>query len=108
MFLSEKQGYKVMFSARCAGGKHGNAAGLLVESRIGKVDVLLIHTLFGKGNGLTEALEMDDLPLTQEADHIVDIRVVGQSEDIVIGKAGLLFCCDLVRTTFSNGAKGKD
>ena len=48
-----------------------------------------------------KALEMDDFPLTQETDHIVDVRIVGQAEDVVIGKTGFLFWCDLVRTTFS-------
>ena len=50
---------------------------------------------------ITKALEVYDFPLTQEADHIVDVRIIGEAKDIVIGKAGLLFCCDLVRTTFS-------
>ena len=40
----------------------------------------------------TEALEVDDFPLTQETDHIVDIRIVGKTKNIIIGKAGLLFC----------------
>ncbi len=35
---------------------------------------------------------MDDLPLTQEADHIVHIGVIGQTKDVVIGKPGLLLC----------------
>ena len=81
---------------------------LFVESRIGEVDVFLIHALLGQSDCFTETLEVHDFPLTQETDHIVDIRVVRQAEDVVIGKAGLLFCCDLVRTTFSNGIMGRD
>ena len=49
---------------------------------------------------ITEALEVDDLPLTQEADHIVDVRIVGETKDIIIGKAGFLFWYDCVRTTY--------
>ena len=47
-----------------------------------------------------ETLEVDDFPLSQETDDIVDVRVVGQAKDVVIGKAGLLLCGDLARTTF--------
>lgn len=47
-----------------------------------------------------KALEMDNLALAQEADHIIDVRIVGQTEDVVISEAGFLLWCDLARTTF--------
>ena len=37
-----------------------------------------------------EPLEVDDLPLTQESDGIADIRVIAQTQDVVVGYAGLL------------------
>ena len=46
-----------------------------------------------------KTLEMDDFALAKEADHVVDIRIVRQPKDVVVGEAGLLLCCDLVRTT---------
>lgn len=49
---------------------------------------------------LAKALEMDNLALAQEADHIIDVRIVGQTEDVVISEAGFLLWCDLARTTF--------
>ena len=91
----------LFISVSCIFGMNG------IKSRISEVDILLIHALFGQGDGLPKALEVDNLPLTQESDHIVDIRIVGQTEYIVIGKTGLLFCCDLVRTTFSDQIKKK-
>ena len=78
---------------------------LFVESGVCKIDVLLIHAFLGQRDGLTETLEVDDLPLTEEADHIVDVRIIGEAQNIIIGKAGLLFCRDLVRTTFSAFAR---
>ena len=33
---------------------------------------------------------MDDFPLPQEANDIIDVRVVAQAEDVVIGDAGFL------------------
>ena len=41
-----------------------------------------------------EALEVDDFPFPQEADHVVHIRIVRQAQDVVVGKAGLLLWCN--------------
>lgn len=43
---------------------------------------------------------MHNFPLTEKSNYVVNIRVIRQAEDIIIGKSGFLFCCDLVRTTF--------
>lgn len=48
----------------------------------------------------TKALEMDYFALTQEANNIIDIRIVGKAENVVISEAGFLLCCDLAKTTF--------
>ena len=39
---------------------------------------------------------MDDLALAQEADDIIDVRVVGQAQNVVIRYAGLLLCCQVL------------
>ena len=39
-----------------------------------------------------EALVMDYLALSEEADRVTDVRVVGETEDIVVGCAGFLLC----------------
>ena len=41
---------------------------------------------------------MDDLPFTQKTDGRDHVRVVHQTQNIVIGGAGFLLCCDAVRT----------
>lgn len=76
-------------------------AGLFVERRVGEVHVLLVHAFLGQGNSFAEALKMDDFAFPQEADDIVHIRVVGETENVIVGEAGLLLWCDLVRTTYS-------
>ena len=48
-----------------------------------------------------EPLEVHDLPLPQEADNIIYVRIVGKTQDVVIGKAGLLLCCNGVRATLT-------
>ncbi|KYH32987.1 hypothetical protein MOMUL_07650 [Moorella mulderi DSM 14980] len=39
---------------------------------------------------LTEALEVDDFPFAQELQGITDIRVVGELDQIFVGRTGLL------------------
>lgn len=70
-----------------------------VEGGVGEVDVFGVHFLLAQAQALAETLEVDDLPLPQKADDVVHVRVVGQAEDVVIGQAGLLLCCNHIRTT---------
>lgn len=73
----------------------------LVERGVDKIEVLLIHFLLRQTQALSEALEMDNFPLTQELDHIIDIRVIRQAKNIVIGHPCFLFWCNHIRTNFS-------
>ena len=45
----------------------------------------------------TEALEMNDLPGSQEFDHIIDIGIVRQTQNVVIGNAGFLLSSQILR-----------
>ena len=72
----------------------------LVEGGVGEIDVPGVHLLLAQPQTFAEALEVDDLPLPQEADYVVYIRVVGQPENVIVGEPCLLLWCDLVRTTF--------
>lgn len=63
---------------------------LPIQSRVHVIYVFLIQPFPKKLAGLTETLEMNDLPLPQELDHVVHIRVVGQPENVVVGDPGLL------------------
>ena len=42
---------------------------------------------------------MDDFTFPQETDDVVDVRIVAQAEDVVIGLSCLLFCCVVIGTT---------
>ena len=78
----------------------GHVCALFVEGRVHEVHVFLIQLVAGQAQPLAEALEVDHFPGPQEADGIIDIRVIGQAENVVVCRAGFLLCCDLVRTTF--------
>ena len=40
---------------------------------------------------------MDDLPGTQELDGIIDVRIIGQAQNVVVGQARLLFGGQILR-----------
>ena len=73
---------------------------LPIKTGVDEVHIFLVHTVLRQPQALAEALEVDHLPGPEEFDDIVDIGVIGQAQNVVIGDPGLLFCCDLVRTTF--------
>ena len=55
---------------------------------------------------IAKALEMYDLTLAQKADRIENIRVIDQTQDIVVGHAGLLFCCQILHQIADDIAGG--
>lgn len=73
---------------------------LFIESRIHIVNIFLVHLVLRQPQALAEPLEMDNLPGPKEFNGVADVRVVGEAENVVVGNAGLLLWCDLVRTTF--------
>lgn len=72
---------------------------LFVKRRVHEVDIFLIQAILRQPQAFAEALEMDDLPGAQELDGVVYIRVIAETKDVVIGQAGLLLCCNHIRTT---------
>ena len=67
-------------------------AAVRVKRRVKGVEVLGVQLLLDDAQGLTETLEMHDLPGPQEADRVRHIRRIhGEPQDIVIGGPGLLF-----------------
>ena len=63
---------------------------LHIDCRIHKVYILPIQLLTQEFHGLAEPLEMDDLPLPEETDDVVDVRVVADAQDVVISHPRLL------------------
>lgn len=61
-----------------------------IQRRVGGVDVFLVEALAQQGDGLAKALEVDNFPLAEEANHVVDIGIVAQAENIVVCDPRLL------------------
>ena len=79
---------------------------MLVKGRIEGVEILFVQLILGNAQAFAEALIVDDLALTQELDGLADIRIVDQTQDIVISSARLLFCCTLVCANFFDRGEG--
>ena len=71
-----------------------------VKGRVSKVDVSCVHLLFAQAQTLAKSLEVDNFPLSQKTDDVVDIWIVGHAQDVVIGNPGLLLWYYRPRETF--------
>jgi hypothetical protein len=91
------------FSASCISLSHASARSLgdcrSVKAGVEGIKVPAVQPVLETAQGFTEPLEMDDLPFPEEADGIAHIRLLYQAQDIVVGGAGFLLCCNLVNTT---------
>ena len=65
---------------------------LHIKGRVHGIDILLVQFLPEELYSFTKPLEMDDFPLPQEFNYITHIRVITQSQDVVIGYPCLLLC----------------
>jgi len=72
---------------------------LAPKGRVHMIDIFFVQALTQLFHRLAEALEMHDLTSTQEFDYIVHIGIIGQAQDIIVGRASFLLCCNCVRTT---------
>ena len=61
-----------------------------IDGRVHAVDVPLVQLPAQQVHGFSESLKMDHLPLPEELDDVVDVRIVRKPEDVVIGDPCLL------------------
>ena len=72
---------------------------LFVKLGIKSVKVLRIKVILNDTQRLTEALEMNKLSLAKELYRLSYVGVVGKTQDVIVGLARLLLCCELIRRT---------
>ena len=64
---------------------------LFVKSRIHGIDIFLVQSFPKELNGFAKTLEVNDLTLAQELDHIIDIGIITEPKNVVVGGSCLLF-----------------
>ena len=77
-----------------------------VKARIERVEVLGVQSILHDPQGFTEPLEVHDLSHAQELDGLADIRILHQTQDIVIGSSRLLLCRHILHQIRDNVAGG--
>ena len=70
-----------------------------IKSRVHKVHILLVLLFPQQLHRLAEPLEMDDFPFPEEADHVVDVGIIAEAEDVVIGYTSFLLCRSNIKDT---------
>ena len=60
------------------------------------IKLLPIHIPLQVVQCLSEALEVDDLPLPQEPQNIYQVRIIGEIDQVFIGCPGLFFSCHIL------------
>ena len=75
----------------------GLVAAALVKTGVAGVEIAAVKLILGIAQGFAKPLIVDDLPLAQVAQHILHIRVIRQMQQVFVGGAGLLLCCQIVR-----------
>lgn len=74
---------------------------VFVKCRVVSKEVCFVKPLLCADKEFSESLVVNDLPCTQEADHVVDVGVIRNAQDVVVGRACLHFWCNHIRTNFS-------
>ena len=77
-----------------------------VKCWVGRIEVLSIQMVLDNPEPFTKPLEMHNLTRTQEPDRICNFLVLYQTQDIVIGAAGFLFRCQILRQVGNRVALG--
>ena len=75
---------------------------LQIDGRVHGVDIALVQLPPQQVDGLAKPLEMDDLPFPEEFDDVVDVGIVGKSQNVVIGYSCLLLWHAAKLTTIKN------
>ena len=78
-----------------------------IKGRVHEIHIFLIQFLPEQLHGFPESLEMYDLPLPEELDHVIHIGIIGKTENIVVGDPCFLLRYVLPYTTGNPGQFGR-
>lgn len=68
-----------------------------IESRVERIEVAAVQMLLNHTESFAKPLEMNDFTFSKETDGVADFRIFDDTEDIVIGRAGFLLCCQILK-----------
>ena len=65
---------------------------LFVKARIYRVEILRVHAVLSKTEGIGEPLIMNDLALAEIFYGVANVGIIHKSQDIIVGHARFLLC----------------
>ena len=65
---------------------------LLIERGVDCVKILAVKLFLSDSQSIAKALIVHDLTLTQVAQRVTHVGVIAQANEVVVGRARLLFC----------------
>lgn len=73
---------------------------LFIKFRVESIKIATVQFFLYNAQTFAETLVVDNFALTQEADRLTDFRVFYKTENVVVGSACFLLCCNCERTTY--------
>ena len=68
----------------------------LVKRGVDRVEVFAIKLFLSDAESVSKALIVHDLTLAQVAQRITHVGVIAKANEVVVGRARLLFCCQVL------------
>ena len=72
-----------------------------IEFRIICIVVFRVHVVLRNTHSISETLVMRNFALTKKFNRIPYIRIIHKAQNVIISNTSFLFCCNFLRTTFS-------
>lgn len=70
-----------------------------IESGIHIINVLLVQFFPQNLERLSKALEVNNLTLPKEFNHIIYVGIITQAQNVIVSGSCFLLCCNCVKTT---------
>ena len=64
----------------------------LVKAGVECIEILGVEVILSDSQGISESLIMHYLTLTQELNRLLNVRIINESQNVVVRRASLLLC----------------
>ena len=71
-----------------------------IKGRIKGIEIAAVQLFLRDAEKFTESLVMDQLTFPKKTNRLAYIVIPDNTKNVVVGRTGLLFCCNCERTTY--------
>ena len=65
---------------------------IFIERRVARVEIFTVKIILRYANGIGKALIVNYFSCAQEFYYVIDVGIVGKTQNVVIGRTSFLFC----------------